>query len=64
MSLAQVAAWFDWNVIDGVVDGLARNVRTTGDRVRHLQTRSMQFNIFSAIAVLGLVLLAYALVFM
>ena len=62
MRLAQASAWFDWNVIDGVVDGLARNVRATGDRVRHLQTRSLQFNIFSAIVAVTVLLLGYALI--
>jgi multicomponent Na+:H+ antiporter subunit D len=62
MVSARVAAWFDSFVIDGVVDGLALQVRAAGERVRHLQTRSLQFNLFSAIVVIATVLLAYALV--
>jgi multicomponent Na+:H+ antiporter subunit D len=61
MVSARVAAWFDGAAIDGVVDGLALQVRAAGDRVRHLQTRSLQFNLFSAIIVIATVLLAYAL---
>ncbi|MEI7436230.1 MAG: Na(+)/H(+) antiporter subunit D [bacterium] len=64
MATARASAWFDGRAIDGVVDGLANNVRTLGDRVRHLQTKSMQFNIFSALVVIVAVLLGYALVVM
>lgn len=60
MSVAQASAWFDWNVIDGVVDGLAVSVRSAGDRIRHLQTRNLQFNLFSAILVVAVMLLGYA----
>ena len=59
MLSARVAAWFDWNVIDGIVDGLAVGVRGTGERLRHLQTRQMQLNIFSAVAVIVVLLLTY-----
>ncbi len=62
LGLARASAWFDWNVIDGVVDGLAQNVRAAGDRVRHLQTRSLQFNLLGAIVVVGALLLGYALI--
>ncbi|MEI6211573.1 MAG: Na(+)/H(+) antiporter subunit D, partial [bacterium] len=60
MLTAQFSAWFDGRVIDGVVDGLALNVRAAGDRVRHMQTRSLQFNLFSAVVVVAVMLLAYA----
>ena len=60
MLTAQFSAWFDGRVIDGVVDGLAQNVRNAGDRVRHMQTRSLQFNLFSAVVVVAVILLAYA----
>ena len=60
MSLAQFSAWFDWHVIDGVVDGLAINIRSAGDRIRHLQTRNLQVNLFSAIVVIAVMLLGYA----
>ncbi len=61
MAAARGSAWFDGRAIDGVVDGLAKNVWSLGDRVRHLQTRSLQFNIFSALLAIVVVLLAYAL---
>ncbi len=61
MSLARVSSWFDGRVIDGVVDGVALGVRFIGDRVRHMQTRNLQFNIFSAVVVIVVVLLTYAL---
>ena len=54
---AKASAAFDWNVIDGVVDGLARTVRGAGDRIRHLQTAQLQINLFSAVAVLVVLLL-------
>jgi len=61
MVTARASAWFDGRVIDGVVDGFARSVRGAGDRLRHLQTRQLQFNILSAMAVLVLLLLVYLL---
>jgi len=61
MSLARVSSWFDGRVIDGVVDGVAISVRWMGDRVRHMQTRNLQFNIFSAVVVIVVMLLTYAL---
>ena len=62
MASARVSAWFDGRIIDGVVDGLARSVRGAGDRLRHVQTGQLQFNIFSAVAVLVVLLLAYLLI--
>ena len=61
MASARVSAWFDGRVIDGVVDGFARSVRGAGDRLRHLQTRQIQVNTFSAVAVLVVLLLVYLL---
>jgi len=54
---AKASAAFDWTVIDGVVDGLARTVRSSGDRIRHLQTAQLQVNLFSAVAVMVVLLL-------
>ena len=59
MVCARVSAWFDWTVIDGIVDGFAVSVRDTGERLRHLQSRQMQLNIFSAVAVIAALVLAY-----
>ncbi|MEI6564198.1 MAG: Na(+)/H(+) antiporter subunit D [bacterium] len=61
MTMARMSAWFDGRVIDGVVDGLAVSVRSLGDRVRRLQTGSLQFNIFSAVVAIMVVLLTCAL---
>jgi multicomponent Na+:H+ antiporter subunit D len=54
---AKASAAFDWNVIDGVVDGLARTVRSSGDRIRHLQTAQLQVNLFSAVAMMVVLLI-------
>ena len=62
MVSARGSAWFDWNVIDGVVDGLAGGVRSLGDRVRHLQTRQLQFNILFAVVAVVVMLLTYLLI--
>ena len=58
---AKASAAFDWNVIDGVVDGLARTVRSSGERIRHLQTAQLQVNLFSAVAMM-VVLLIFVMV--
>jgi len=59
MVSARVSAWFDWNIIDGVVDGLANGVKGTGNRLRHLQTGQLQVNVLSAVAVILVLLLGY-----
>ncbi len=56
MATARASAWFDWNVIDGVVDGFAGGVRAFGGRVRRLQMRQMQWNILFALGVAAAVL--------
>jgi multicomponent Na+:H+ antiporter subunit D len=61
MSAARRSAWFDWRVIDGVVDGLALSIRALGGRLRHGQAGQLQINVFSAVAVIVVLLLAYAL---
>jgi len=61
MASARVSAWFDGRVIDGVVDGVARGVRAAGDRLRHVQTGQFQNNLAGALAVVALLVLAYAL---
>ncbi len=59
MVSARVSAWFDWNIIDGVVDGLANGVKGTGNRLRHLQTGQLQVNVLTAVAVILVLLLGY-----
>jgi len=59
MVSARVSAWFDWTVIDGVVDGLASGVRGAGNKLRHLQTGQLQVNVFSAVAAIVVLVLGY-----
>ena len=59
MLSARVSAWFDWNIIDGVVDGSARGVRGLGNGLRHLQSRQMQVNIMGALAAVLVLVLGY-----
>ena len=56
MLLARLAGWFDWHIIDGLVDGLARSVRGLGNRVRLLQSGQMQFTFFYALSLVALLL--------
>jgi multicomponent Na+:H+ antiporter subunit D len=63
MLAARASARFDGRVIDGAVDGLALAVRSLGRRLRHAQTSQMQFNIVCAVAVIAVLLLAYALTY-
>lgn len=60
MAMARFSAWFDGRVIDGVVDGVAMNVRSLGDRVRRLQGANLQVNIFSGVAAIAIVVIVYA----
>jgi multicomponent Na+:H+ antiporter subunit D len=55
------SARFDRQAIDGVVDGLALAVRSLGSKLRHAQTRQVQVNIVSTVAVIVLLLLLYVL---
>ena len=52
----------DWDAIDGVVDGFARGVRGTGDRLRHLQRNQLQANMFYAVVAIVLMVLTYVLI--
>ncbi len=56
MATARFSSWFDWNIIDGVVDGLARTVRGTGDLVRNFQSGRLQSNIFLSVAVVAVLI--------
>ncbi len=58
MITAKFWSWFDWNGIDGVVDGSARSVRAGGGIVRKAQT-SLQYSMFWATAVGGVLLMLY-----
>lgn len=59
MSTSRFWSWFDWNAIDGVVDGIARGVRGIGDKVRLLQAGRMQLNIFFTVTTVAVLLILY-----
>lgn len=59
MLSARASAWFDWNIIDGIVDGSARTVRGLGGILRHMQNRQMQVNILGALAALAVLVFSY-----
>ncbi|MCF6188468.1 MAG: Na(+)/H(+) antiporter subunit D [Desulfobulbaceae bacterium] len=61
MSTAKFWSWFDWNAIDGVVDGIARSVRGIGGKVRLLQSGQIQVTIFYAASFAAIVLVSYIL---
>ncbi|TBV81503.1 MAG: Na(+)/H(+) antiporter subunit D [Desulfobulbaceae bacterium] len=61
MIVSRFWSWFDWHIIDGVVDGLARTVRWCGDWSRRLQAGQMQANIFSTVFVMTVLLILYVL---
>ena len=52
-------SWFDWHGIDGVVDGLARLVRSTGSRLRKVQNGKLQYNIYYAVSIIAVLIVAY-----
>ncbi|MBW1751118.1 MAG: Na(+)/H(+) antiporter subunit D [Deltaproteobacteria bacterium] len=61
MSTAKFWSWFDWNAIDGVVDGLARTVRGIGGRLRVLQFGQIQYSLYFAASFAAVILIAYIL---
>jgi multicomponent Na+:H+ antiporter subunit D len=61
MSTARFWSWFDWHAIDGVVDGIARTVRGVGGSVRRLQSGQLQYNIYYAISIVTVLLVAYVM---
>jgi multicomponent Na+:H+ antiporter subunit D len=61
MTISQFWSWFDWNAIDGVVDGVASSVRSLGGSARRIQSAQLQTNIFYAVTIVAVLLLAYAL---
>jgi len=62
MTIARFWSWFDWNAIDGVVDGTARTVRSLGGAVRKVQAGNMQYNIFFAASVAAAAVLVFVFV--
>jgi len=61
MTISQFWSWFDWNAIDGVVDGVASSVRTLGGKARQIQSGQLQYNIFYAVSIMAVLLIAYVL---
>ncbi|HEB68834.1 MAG TPA: Na(+)/H(+) antiporter subunit D [Desulfobulbus sp.] len=61
MTTAKFWSWFDWNAIDGVVDGIARSVRGIGGKVRLLQSGQIQVTIYYAASFAAIVLVSYIL---
>ena len=59
MTISRFWAWFDWHGIDGVVDGIARNVRAIGAAVRSLQSGQLQYSIYYAVSIIAVVIVAY-----
>jgi multicomponent Na+:H+ antiporter subunit D len=59
MTTAKFWSWFDWHGIDGVVDGLARWVRSIGDRLRNVQNGRLQYNIYYAVSIVAVLIVAY-----
>ncbi|MFC1524482.1 Na(+)/H(+) antiporter subunit D [Thermodesulfobacteriota bacterium] len=61
MVFSKFWSWFDWHGIDGVVDGTAKTVRSIGGVTRRLQSGQMQYNIFYAVSIVAVLLVAYVL---
>ncbi|MBU0674068.1 MAG: Na(+)/H(+) antiporter subunit D [Proteobacteria bacterium] len=61
MTFSRFWSWFDWNGIDGVVDGIARTVRSVGESGRFLQSGRLQSGMFYAASVVAVLLIAYVL---
>lgn len=61
MTVSRFWSWFDWHAIDGVVDGIARSVRSLGGVVRKAQSGQVQYNLYYAVSFVALMLVAYVL---
>ena len=59
MLTAQIAGLFDNYVIDGIVDGVAKSVRSIGGRLRLAQRGQMQQNLTFAFAVAAVLIVAF-----
>jgi multicomponent Na+:H+ antiporter subunit D len=56
--LAKAFSWFDWEGIDGVIDGSSQGVVTGGDHLRVIQTGKIQHYIGGAVVIACLVIIA------
>jgi len=61
MTMARFWSWFDWNAIDGVVDGIARSVRGIGSIGRKLQSGWLQASLFYTASTVAIILIVYVL---
>ncbi|MDD4700822.1 MAG: Na(+)/H(+) antiporter subunit D [Desulfovibrio sp.] len=61
MRTARFWSWFDWHVIDTVVDGTARSVRALGGKMRLLQRGRLQISITYTAVLMALALAFLAL---
>ncbi len=60
MTTSRFWSWFDWNVIDGIVDGTARCVRAIGSRVGLvLQRGQIQQTIYYTLSFAAVLLISY-----
>jgi len=59
MTVSRFWSWFDWNAIDGVVDGIARSVRALGGKVRALQSGQIQITLFYLSSLAAIVLVTF-----
>lgn len=60
MTLAKFWSWFDWHAIDGIVDGIAKMVRYTGDRIaRIMQRGQIQISIYYTVSFIAVILIAF-----
>jgi multicomponent Na+:H+ antiporter subunit D len=61
MSVSRFWSWFDWHVIDGVVDGIARGVRSVGSAGRRLQSGWLQNGLLYAASAVAIILIVYVM---
>lgn len=59
MSMSRFWSWFDWHAIDGVVDGIARSVRSLGGRLRILQSGQVQLTLYYAFSLTAILLVTF-----
>ncbi len=61
MTVSRFWSWFDWHVIDGVVDGIARGVRSVGNAGRRLQSGWLQNGLLYAASVVAVIFIVYVM---
>jgi multicomponent Na+:H+ antiporter subunit D len=61
MTMSRFWSWFDWHVIDGVVDGIARGVRAVGKAGRGLQSGRLQNGLLYTASIVAVILIVYVM---